>query len=96
MTRLRISNHKLRIETGRHKNIPREERICQKCSLGKIEDEKHYLLECTKFVVQRKEHLEKFTKGLNDNQVFINCMKLKSKNVINAVADFISSSQIST
>ena len=40
------SNHSLEIEKGRHTGIPREERICKVCDLGKMEDEQHFLLEC--------------------------------------------------
>ena len=47
MTKLRISDHKLMIETERHKTPipPREERLCYMCST-KIEDEVHFLTEC--------------------------------------------------
>ena len=40
------SNHKLEIETGRHKNVPRPERICKVCDLKKVEDENHFLIVC--------------------------------------------------
>ena len=39
---LRLSCHSLHIETGRYKNIPRENRLCQFCSLNEIEDEKQF------------------------------------------------------
>ena len=47
MTKLRISDHKLMIEVGRHRNpsIPREERTCYMCN-NKVEDELHFLTEC--------------------------------------------------
>jgi superfamily II helicase len=37
--RLRISSHRLQIETGRYRNVPRDERICQNCSENEVEDE---------------------------------------------------------
>ena len=46
LVKLRISCHKLRIETGRYDNIPRNERICNFCNCNKIEDETHFLLDC--------------------------------------------------
>ena len=49
-------NHKLRIETGRHQNIPRDERICQLCTQNKIEDEEHFIAECPAFTAIRTEH----------------------------------------
>ncbi len=40
---LRLSCHSLAIETGRYKNIPREERLCIFCQLDEIEDEQHFI-----------------------------------------------------
>ena len=48
ITKLRLSNHSLMIEIGRHKNINREMRICPLCHKG-IEDEMHFL-----FIAQHK------------------------------------------
>jgi len=33
ITKLRVSDHKLIIEVGRHKNIPLEDRLCPFCKL---------------------------------------------------------------
>ena len=41
--KLRVNNIKIPIETSRWRNINREDRICQKCSLTLIGDEFHYL-----------------------------------------------------
>jgi hypothetical protein len=53
MARFCLSGHKLRIETGRHEGLPRNERSCCRCKnlLGKdyvatIDDEKHLLFSC--------------------------------------------------
>ena len=43
LTRLRLSAHQLKIETGRWSRIPRDQRRC-KC--GGIEDEAHVLFHC--------------------------------------------------
>ena len=47
MAKLRISDHKLMIEVGRHRRpvIAREERLCYMCK-DKVEDEIHFLTEC--------------------------------------------------
>ena len=49
LVKLRISSHKLRIETGRYDNIPREERLCNLCNCNRIEDETHFSLDCPSF-----------------------------------------------
>ena len=50
ITRLRISAHRLQIELGRYKQIPREDRLCSWCKLvlgvETIEDEEHFLQYC--------------------------------------------------
>ena len=40
-----MSDHSkiLEIESGRYKNITREERICKNCNLNEIGDEYHFL-----------------------------------------------------
>ena len=43
--KMRISDHALLIERGRYTKIPRDLRLCQSCN--KIEDEFHFVLECT-------------------------------------------------
>ena len=45
ITKFRLSNLKIPVETGRWQNIPMEERICQKCNQN-IGDEYHYLFIC--------------------------------------------------
>ncbi len=45
LTKLRLSNHKLMIEKGRHLSIHRDLRFCPFCP-NKIEDEKHFLTQC--------------------------------------------------
>ena len=44
MTKLRLSNHKLMIEVGRHQNIDKNNRLCPACSV--IETAIHFLAEC--------------------------------------------------
>ena len=48
LTKLRLSNHKLRIETGRHKKLPPVDRICEICNCG-VEDEIHFLVKCPQY-----------------------------------------------
>ena len=43
LLKIRKSSHQLRIETGRYKKIPRNERICSFCNSYKIEGENHFL-----------------------------------------------------
>ena len=44
-TRLRLSAHNLKVETGRWARIPREERLCS-CGTGRVQTEEHVLIDC--------------------------------------------------
>ena len=57
MTKFRLSNHNLMIESGRHKNIPRESRICP-FGCNSVENEIHFLLLCPTYTAPRSEMIE--------------------------------------
>ena len=67
ITKLRISEHNLLIEKGRHLNIPREQHLCSHCKC--IDDEKHFLLHCTINFELRSSFLNILN---NENQIFNN------------------------
>ena len=46
ISQLRLSSHKLAIETGRHNKISLNGRKCTHCTLNDIEDEFHFALMC--------------------------------------------------
>ena len=54
LAQLRCGVLPLRIETGRFCGLKPEERICQVCDSGKIEDEKHFILECNQYTIFRQ------------------------------------------
>ena len=45
-TRLRLSSHRLKVETGRWSRMIRENRICQFCNNGEVQDECHVFTSC--------------------------------------------------
>src|SRR3569623_253932 len=48
---LRSGSNQLRIERGRWEGLEEAQRVCKVCGTGKVEDEKHFLLDC--FVFER-------------------------------------------
>ncbi len=46
LCKFRCSDHTLLIEVGRHKGLAVEERKCEMCTLGLVEDEVHFLITC--------------------------------------------------
>ena len=59
MTKLRLSNHRLAIETGRYMRPYKKpnERICPLCN-KEAEDEKHFLVSCPGYQEKRKSRFE--------------------------------------
>ena len=58
ITRWRLSNHKLRIETGRYQvpYIERLDRKCWQCNI--LEDESHAIFSCPAFSLVRQDHIQ--------------------------------------
>ena len=55
LAQLRLGILPLNIEMGRFRNIPVEERICELCDCGMVEDEKHFLCICTLYEEYRDD-----------------------------------------
>ena len=68
-TRLRISAHDYKIERGRYKNIPRENRICEWCKtcmgVNEVENEQHVLFSCDLYQKHRAKLLTNLNKAIN-------------------------------
>ena len=95
ITKLRISDHVLLIEKGRHFKIPREERLCQKCKL--LDDEIHFLLHCTINSNLRKEYFEflsydSFFKDLSISEKIIYILNPSTPTEVNKLGSFIKKS----
>ena len=80
MTKLRLSNHSLNIEIGRHSRIPKDLRVCPVCP-SEVECEKYFLFQCTLYKNTRDKFIPNglIDKNNHDNSYF-NLMK--QKNVI--------------
>ena len=65
LSRLRLSDHKLKVEVGRYTKpkTPLEDRTCTFC-LSSVEDEYHFLITCPMY----KEEREKLKRDLESNQ----------------------------
>ena len=74
LTRMRISAHSLRIETGRYVKTPLNERLCRFCDLNEIDNEHHFCLICPTFYTKRNCLFGKLSSlnpnfpGLNNKQ----------------------------
>ena len=79
IARMRISAHKLRIETQRFNNrhiyIPPELRTCINCIDNKTEDEYHFLVECSQYQSLRNELFNKCSNLNKHFSSYENCEK---------------------
>ena len=99
IAQLRISAHKLKIETSRftNKNIykPPELRLCENCNLGKIEDEYHFMLECPLYKSLRQQFFKTITNSNGyfgsycPHDKFIWIMTTEDMGTLNQLGEFI-------
>ncbi len=79
---MRLSNHHLMIERGRHIGLKLEQRICNKYTLNEIEDEKHAMMKCLAYKGERKKLLACISNEVENwdtidmEQQFVNMMQL--------------------
>jgi len=65
LTKIRLSNHDLMIEKGRHQDLQENQRLCPFCD-NKIENEQHFVMECPTYNVLRQSLFDDITE--NDNE----------------------------
>ena len=89
MTKIRLSNHGLMIEKGRHNHIERENRKCPFCK-HRVEDEFHFIIECPTYASIRAQFLEKLNLRDNyyNNQSLFTLL-METENIIPLTAKYI-------
>ena len=88
MAKLRLSNHQLHIETGRHTKTERKQRLCPFCD-SIVEDEIHFLIECPIYDSLRDELLSQ--KILNNHLTtdLFKFQKIMTQEELKSTAKFI-------
>ena len=98
LTKLRLSNHILEVEKGRHSkpSAPRMERFCKLCNMNAVEDEIiHFLLNCPGYTGTRDRFVKAISmmnphfKGLEYNNKFLFLTKSESCIIQNLMAEYI-------
>ena len=77
MAKLRLGILPLRMESGRyeHPKLVSNQRLCQQCLLGEVEDEEHFMLVCPKHSFRRDKLLSNI-ENLTDFNAMRNSAKL--------------------
>ena len=94
VTRIRISAHTLRIQTGRYgqNRIPRNERYCTFCNSLDLEDEYHFILICPCFIDNRKKYIKSYYYNRPSMYKFIELISSNNKIVLVSLARYIKES----
>jgi hypothetical protein len=71
LAQLRTGSHWLAEETGRWLGQSREQRQCQRCNCGAIDDATHMVFQCAALAAQRMRHPELFTADVGDLRTFL-------------------------
>ena len=82
ITRWRLSNHDLKIEKDRRRDIPRDQRICDLCEV--LEDEEHVIFRCPRYDEIRERYVEVLEER-NDIRLFLS----PTFGTVCAIANFI-------
>ena len=94
IAKLRSSTfNKIKVDSGRYRNIPKDKPLCQRCNCGSIDDELHVLLYCAGFYSERKKIMlevcktEKHFLTLNDSSKLE--ILLSHPTIVNLTAKYI-------
>ena len=80
-TRLRVSSHRLKVETGRWSRTPRENRLCN-CAMNTVQDENHVLLDCEKTSTIRMKYAINKEQYTSISDLMKNCEHMKLVNFV--------------
>ena len=83
IAKFRCSDHKLKIESGRHQNLEVNERICDICKTD-VETEMHFLAICSIYEPLRNRYFE----NMQEND-FLNLLKCRDKSIAFKIGNYI-------
>ena len=89
MTKLRVSSHRLFIETGRwtKPSTPIDQRICYQCN--KLEDEFHFIIECELYKDIRATYISPYYRSRPNMYKFLELIKSENKHTLQKLAQYI-------
>ena len=89
LTKFRVSNHNLPVETGRWEGLSRDQRKCPTCPNIVLGDEFHYLFECPSFNRERNIHVKRyFTQHPNAYKTY-QLFNSENKLILSQLTNFI-------
>ena len=91
LTKLRISAHSLRIQTGRYSRdrVDRNLRYCLICNANEIEDEFHFILMCPAYENLRKIHIKRYYRNRPNMHKFVQLLRCDTNKEIHMLCKYI-------
>lgn len=91
ISRLRLSAHSLRIQTGRYarNRIPRNERYCTYCNTNDIEDEYHFVCVCPCYINIRQTYLKPYYYRRPSVYKYLELLKTSNKKILFKLANYM-------
>ena len=89
-TKLRVSSHRLFIETGRWEkpnSIPLDERLCTNCNV--LEDEFHFVCECIFYNDLRRTYIPKYYRSGPNMAKFVELLSCQNTIILKNLSTFI-------
>ena len=71
LLRFKLGSHSLPIVLGRRTGVPRAQRLCQRCNLHALDDERHLVFECPAMQCVRDRYPALFSPATNTMQLFM-------------------------
>ena len=96
VTKLRISSHRLPVESGRYNNVPFDKRTCKLCNLNEVGNEQHYLIQCSNTLfkeirysfIQKLHQINSSFSLFNDQDLFLYIISMKDRSITKLFAKF--------
>ena len=90
VTKLRLSSHRLEIETGRWARplVERQNRKCKLCNLSVVEDEFHFVLECPAYVQLRNLLIKPYHRNRPNMLKMVQLTSSENKKEIRGLAEY--------
>ena len=91
LTKLRISAHNLRIQTGRYSRdrVDRNLRYCLICNTNEIEDEFHFVLKCPVYENLRKKYIKRYYRSRPSMFKFVQLLRSDVNKDIKMLCNYI-------
>ena len=85
LTKIRLTAHNLKIETGRYARNPieRRERLCVFCDENLVEDEYHFVIECNAYAAIRAKYIKKYYTAKKSMFKFIELFQSPKNTILN-------------